>query len=296
MISSPPGQGTSGTCGRVASAFQRATHRGGEQIMKRGADLTEAASATRETEEALARTSARLEGIIASAMDAIISVDARQRIVVFNKAAEAMFGVGAGQARGESLSRFIPERFRAAHTRHVRKFGQTGVSTRRMGALGTVSGLRANGEEFPIEASISQVDCGGEKLFTVILRDITERQRVEDALRRERRALPGPAGGLAGCHLPLPGFPHQVYQRRRAAALWRDRGRSNCWARLRWTCTPSDFASLTDERVRQALAQRQPLPPIEERIVRLDGEVRDVEVAACPFTDQGGRFDAGGIA
>jgi PAS domain S-box-containing protein len=140
-------------------------------------------------EESLAKVTARFEGIIASAIDAIISIDAQQKIVLFNPAAARLFGVPAEEALGQSLSRFIPERFRGAHTHHVEKFGQTGVSTRRMGALGTVSGLRANGEEFPIEASISQVEVGGEKLFTVILRDITERQRAEQDLREAQAAL-----------------------------------------------------------------------------------------------------------
>ena len=130
--------------------------------MERNGDIYKKMRAARETEAALARTTARLEGIVASAMDAIISVDSRQRIVVFNAAAEAMVGVAGRDALGESLGRFIPERFCPAHARHVEMFGRTGVSARRMGALGTVSGLRANGEEFPIEASISQVHHDGE--------------------------------------------------------------------------------------------------------------------------------------
>jgi two-component system, LuxR family, sensor kinase FixL len=140
-------------------------------------------------EEAPAQTTARFHGIISSAMDAIISVDSHQRIVLFNPAAEKMFGVPAGEALGESINRFIPERFRGAHTHHVENFGLTGVSMRRMGALGTIVGLRASGEEFPIEASISQVEIGGERLFTVILRDITERKRAEEALRQSEQRL-----------------------------------------------------------------------------------------------------------
>src|SRR5260370_1236409 len=115
-------------------------------------------------------------------MDAILTVDEERRIVLFNAAAEKMFGCAANQALGGPVERFIPERFRAAHTSHIRRFSETGTTSRGMGTLGAIWGRRANGEEFPLEASISQVASGGKKLFTVILRDITERKRAEEAL------------------------------------------------------------------------------------------------------------------
>jgi PAS domain S-box-containing protein len=123
----------------------------------------------------------RLEGIVASAMDAIITIDERQQIILFNPAAEQMFGVTSADAMGQHISRFIPHRFRAGHDEHIERFRKTGVTGRRMGALGAISGLRADGEEFPVEASISQVEVEGDRLATVILRDITERIANEEA-------------------------------------------------------------------------------------------------------------------
>ncbi len=140
-------------------------------------------TASKQAEAALGAINARLDRVISSAMDAIISVDARQRIILFNQAAEKMFGISAPEALGQSLGRFIPERYRAAHVRHVSQYGETGVSNRSMGRQSALLGLRASGEEFPIEASISQVEIQGEKLFTVILRDITERKKTEEALQ-----------------------------------------------------------------------------------------------------------------
>jgi PAS domain S-box-containing protein len=143
-------------------------------------DITEAKRAEREVRE----KRARLSGIISSAMDAIISVDAGQRITIFNAAAEKMFGCPAREALGQPLDRFIPEQFRDAHREHVAAFGRTGTTSRAMGQLQPVSGLRVDGEEFPIEASISHIEVGGQQVYTVILRDITERKRAEEQIRR----------------------------------------------------------------------------------------------------------------
>jgi PAS domain S-box-containing protein len=133
---------------------------------------------------------ARMMAIIRSSMEAIITVDEAQQVVIFNPAAEFVFGLTAREAIGSPLSRFIPERLRAAHAQHVNRFGVTGVTERQMGHPQRVLyGLRANGEEFPIEASISQIRDASGKLYTVMLRDITERLRAENALKRSREEL-----------------------------------------------------------------------------------------------------------
>jgi len=142
-----------------------------------------------EGERLLARSEARLRGILDSAMDAIITVDSRQHVVLFNSAAEEVFGCPRDQAIGAPLSWFIPERFRHAHPQLVRRFGETGSSSRRMGAQRIVMGLRRNGEEFPIDASISHIVEEGEHFYTVILRDVTERVKSEEALRESREEI-----------------------------------------------------------------------------------------------------------
>lgn len=138
---------------------------------------------------ALGESRARLGGIVHSAMDAVITVDAGQRIVLFNLAAERMFGCSQAEALGSPIERFIPPRFRQAHARHIANFARTGETSRAMGRLGALSALRSGGEEFPIEASISQLEVGGQQLFTVILRDVTERLRAERTLRESEERL-----------------------------------------------------------------------------------------------------------
>lgn len=148
-------------------------------------DITERKNA----EAALKSSREQLAGVIDSAMDAIVTVDEDQNIVLFNNAAERMFLYPAEDAIGQSLDRFIPERFRFSHHEHIQKFASTRVTKRSMGALGALFGLRADGQEFPIEAAISQLESGGRKLYTVILRDITERKRVEETLNEQTKIL-----------------------------------------------------------------------------------------------------------
>lgn len=140
------------------------------------------------TREALEESRRQLDAIVQSAMDAIITTNEKQRILIFNRAAERMFGVPAEEAVGQPLERFIPARHRATHAEQVRFFGATGGTSRRMGKLGEIRGLRATGEEIPLEAAISQVESGGKKFFTAILRDISERERAE-ANQRQLAAI-----------------------------------------------------------------------------------------------------------
>jgi PAS domain S-box-containing protein len=128
---------------------------------------------------ALGESEGRLSNIVQSAMDAIVTTDDQQRILVFNAAAEKMFRCPAARALGQPVTRFIPQRFHAAHDGHIKKFGENGATARAMGKLGVLWGVRADGEEFRIEASISHFGTAGKNLFTVILRDITERLRAE---------------------------------------------------------------------------------------------------------------------
>ncbi len=144
-------------------------------------DITE----RKHAEHELRLSEAKFSGIVSIAADAIISVDPQQRITVFNEGAEKIFGYRAGEAMGMQLERLIPERFRAAHGEHFKRFAAGEATARTMADRHQeVFGLRKNGEEFPAEASISKVAVGDTMFFSVVLRDITYRKSVETALQR----------------------------------------------------------------------------------------------------------------
>ncbi|HET7275083.1 MAG TPA: PAS domain-containing sensor histidine kinase [Longimicrobiaceae bacterium] len=144
--------------------------------------------------DALQFSEEMFSGIISLASEAIVSIDESQRIVLFNTGAEHIFGYTAAEALGEPLDLLIPERLHEVHRRHVRQFGESEVVARRMGERGEIEilGLRKNGEIFPAEASISKLDIGGRRIYTSVLRDISDRVRIEGeltaALEREQRS------------------------------------------------------------------------------------------------------------
>ena len=235
---------------------------------------------------AMRESAARLNGIIQSAMDAIITVDERQNILIFNPAAELMFGCAAADVRGTPLDQFIPSRFRDAHRDHVQRFADTGVTTRRVSTQSAIVGLRANGEEFPMEVSISQVSVGGRKLFTAILRDITARKHSEDTLRE----------GAERYQRLVELVPDAIWIERDNRIAFLNRAcvqllASDSVVRVLGK-SPLDFihpdfhAVAAARRERLATAQ-EATPLMEKRIVRLDGEIRDVEIAEAAFHEEG---------
>jgi len=141
-------------------------------------------------EQRLKESEAKFSGIISASADAIISVDAAQRITMFNHGAEQIFGYSQAEAVGTPIERLIPERFRSAHRQDIETFASGDSIARRMGErLTTIAGLRRNGEEFPAEAAISKLQVGEKTLLTVALRDVTERKRTEEALKAANASL-----------------------------------------------------------------------------------------------------------
>jgi len=155
-------------------------------------------SARKCAEEALRFSEAKFAGIVSLSNDAIISVDEEQRITLFNRGAERIYGYSAEEVLEQPLTLLIPERFRAGHTAHLHAFGITEVPSRSMAERGTarIVGRRKGGEEFVAEASISQHSLGGTRIYTAVVRDVTERER-----REERERILAAAGRVLAASL-----------------------------------------------------------------------------------------------
>ncbi len=148
-------------------------------------DVTE----RKQLQEQVEASRARFWGIVEAASDAILSVDEDYRIVVFNRQAENIFGYFAHEAIGQPLGLLLPSRFRDGHRGFVEGFQREHASRRTMSERPVLLGLRKNGEEFPVEITISKLDSGGKPLVTAIVRDITERKRAERELRESKESL-----------------------------------------------------------------------------------------------------------
>jgi PAS domain S-box-containing protein len=126
--------------------------------------------------------------ILSIAADAIITVNDEQRILHFNRGAEEIFGWRESEILGKELQTLIPERFRELHAAHVLQFRRAADVSRRLGPDRGIVGLRRDGREFPAEASISRVELGDGRLFTVLLRDVSNQTREQADQRFLSRA------------------------------------------------------------------------------------------------------------
>jgi PAS domain S-box-containing protein len=169
--------------GRCFQVNERKTECGGTVAVY--ADITE----RERMEEALRASETRLAGILDIAPEAVISIDQRQRVQLFNKGAEAIFAYSAEEVLGQPLEILLPPRFRETHREYIQGFARGTEVTRLKGLRQEIMGLRKDGTEFPAEASISKLELGGDTIFTVMLRDISERKQAERELMNSNQYL-----------------------------------------------------------------------------------------------------------
>jgi len=159
-------------------------------VIARMVEKLRAEIAERKRMEASLRASqVRFAGILAISAEAIISADVDMRITLYNQSAENIFGFSAKEALGQSLEILIPGHFHAAHSRHVAEFSQSAKQSLHMSKRRRVFGLRKDGTEFPMAASVSRLDLGEEKFFTIICSDVTQEVRAAEELRKAHDGL-----------------------------------------------------------------------------------------------------------
>src|SRR5829696_2267470 len=133
----------------------------------------------------LRKSEARYRTVLDAAFDAIVTITPEGIIRWFNRGAERTFGHGAEEIIGQPVTLLMPERYRELCVAGLHRYLRTGGAHVVGGTIELV-GLRKDGSEFPIEMSLGEVLEDGERLFTGVIRDVTERKRTEDALREAR--------------------------------------------------------------------------------------------------------------
>jgi len=143
-------------------------------------------------EKALRESEAKARAILNTTVEGIITIDARGRIESFNSAAETIFGYDAEEVMGENVKMLMPSPYREEHDGYIRSYHETG--RRRIIGIGReVTGKRKDGSTFPMELAVSEVDLGDRQIFTGIVRDISERRKLEKEIlkvsEQERRRI-----------------------------------------------------------------------------------------------------------
>lgn len=141
------------------------------------------------TEDELRLAEQQMSAILTIAADAIISLDEKLRITVFNDGAVAIFGYPRHEVIGQQLDILIPHRFHQRHHSHVADFERMPVAAKKMGERQEIFARRKDGSEFPAEASIAKQEIGGRRVFMVVVRDVTERNKIQAQLARANSEL-----------------------------------------------------------------------------------------------------------
>ena len=225
-----------------------------------------------------------------AAHEAILTIDEAQRVVMINPAALRMFGCSAQEALGSELGRFIPAQHRTAHAGHVRRFAGSGDLERAMAERLPVRGLRANGEEFPVAVTIVRTEGQGEfgrgAFFSALLCDLSVEHELRAALQAVRQRFEAVFELMPNAIWIAEG-ERIVYVNRACRKLFAAPTRASLLGRSIYSLLGPDSRAAVETAMERAAGSGESVSLVQERIERLDGEARDVEIALAPLPDHG---------
>lgn len=228
--------------------------------------------------------------IVQAAHEAIVTVDQQQHIVMINPAAQRMFGYTSTEILGSSLSRLVPPPHRREHADHVRAFAESGTVERSMGERGNVSGLRANGQQFPAAITICQLDVASEhgprRYFAALVLDLSESDNLRtelDELGRRMRLI----FDLAPVAIWITDADRINFANHACAALFGTDTSEELMSRSVYELLRPESHPAVRAAMALALEGNRPVPIVRERIVQRDGAVRNIEMAVAALPDHG---------
>ena len=247
------------------------------------------ATALRESEAALARSEAYSSAIVATAAEGIITLDSRGCIQSFNRAAEKMFGYQAEEVLGKDVHLLMPKSFRGKHAGYVRTYLETGTSEI-IGQGREVLAQRRDGSTFPIFLAASEIEVDGERCFTGMIRDISEKKAAEDSLiaaERRFRAVFDQRHQLAG----ILGTDGVVLEANQKSLDFAGLDRGAVVGREYWDTPWWSHSQKLRVRIREAIesAAKGATIGFEVTCPRVDGQLATLDFSVRPITDKNRR-------
>ncbi|MBI4310720.1 MAG: PAS domain S-box protein, partial [Chloroflexi bacterium] len=248
-------------------------------------------------EETVRESEARKTALLESALDAIIAIDSEGKIIEFNPAAEKTFGWGRDQVLGRDMSEtIIPPFLRGDHRKGLERYVQTGEA-HIIGKRRRLMAVRAGGEEFPVEITVTRIPLDGPPMFTAVIRDITEQLEIETALRQQEEQFRQLAETIRSVFwMTDPEKTEMIYVSPAYEDIWGLSRRSLYASPQTWVDAihPEDR-----DRVRLAAQTKQTTGEYDEvyRITRPDRTFRWIRDRAFPVRDEQGKvYRVAGIA
>ena len=175
-----------------------------KRVEQRTASLAAEVAQRIQSEEILQRRESWLHSLIFTTQDAVVSIDRRGCVVLFNPAAERIFGYMAEEIVGRKVNELMAEPYGSEHDQYIERYERTGEA-HAIGRIRVVTGKRKNGELFPIELSVTEIEVDKDVHYAAFIRDISEKIKMQEQLvERERLATIGTTAAKIGHELANP--------------------------------------------------------------------------------------------